>query len=118
MKKLICILALAAPMLMMGQEGSTKDIDKEVLEGRPVMEKPITPALADDCTETGTVVFTIAVDRKGVVKSAEVAKGTTNEASCLVGYFRAIALATVFKEKADGPELQTGTITYKLTPKE
>lgn len=108
------MLAFAAPMLMMGQEGSTKDIDKEVLEGRPVSEKPITPALANDCTETGTVVFTITVDRKGVVKSAEVAKGTTNEAPCLVSYFKAIAFATRFEEKADAPELQTGTITYRV----
>jgi protein TonB len=116
MKKLLCMLVLmAAPAFVMGQEtGTAKDINKEVLEGRTVAERPITPAVPNDCKESGTVVFAITVDRQGEVKAAEVAKGTTNSAPCLVSYFKAIALATRFTAKDDAPELQEGTITYKL----
>jgi hypothetical protein len=116
MKKLICILALmAAPAFMAGQEADTaKNIDKGELAGRPVTEKPIIPALPSDCNETGTVVFAIEVNRAGEVKTAKVAKGTTNETECLVAYARAIAMATRFEAKDDAPELQQGTLTYNF----
>jgi hypothetical protein len=116
MKKIICILALAAPMLMMAQEKGegAKNIDKAALPGRPVKERPIIPALPDDCKETGTVVFTIEVDRLGVVKTAQVAKGTTNTAECLISYAKAIAIATKFTAKDDAPELQEGILTYNF----
>ncbi|KOS04705.1 hypothetical protein AM493_00580 [Flavobacterium akiainvivens] len=117
MKKLIYALALALPMFMMGQEkdsGAAKDIDKPALAGRPVTDKPIIPALPSDCNESGTVVFTIEVDRAGAVKTAKVAKGTTNETECLIAYAKAIAMATRFTAKEDAPELQEGTLTYNF----
>lgn len=117
MKKLICMLALlAAPIAMMGQDKGedAKNIDKAILAGRTVTEKPIIPALPSDCDQEGTVVFAVKVDRKGEVKGAEVAKGTTNESECLIAYAKAIVFATKFSPKEDAPELQEGTVTYNF----
>lgn len=82
------------------------------LAGRKTIAKP---SLSLDCKEEGTVVIKVRVDRKGTVLSAEMAKGTTNAAKCLVDTAKAHALRTQFQAKEDATEVQEGTISYKFT---
>jgi outer membrane biosynthesis protein TonB len=87
-------------------------LKKEYLAGRKVAESPITPALS--CQERGTVVLTITVDRAGKVLEAEMGRGTSNPAQCLIDYATSIALATKFNASEEAPEKQVGYIQFNF----
>ncbi|MES2484977.1 MAG: hypothetical protein V4581_03400 [Bacteroidota bacterium] len=129
MKKLLYIALLALPLMATAQEtggtgavdvsggsgvghGIENNINKERLAGREVIERPITPALT--CEEYGAVVVSIIVDRTGKVLEAEMTRGTTNAAPCLIEYAKSMAMATKFTAAEDAPEKQVGTISYNF----
>lgn len=64
------------------------------------------------CEYGGTVVVTIAVDRKGAVQKAEVVKDQSEADDCLWRVATDAAKRSLFNVKPDAPELQVGTITY------
>lgn len=64
------------------------------------------------CEYGGTVVVTIAVDRKGAVQKAEVVKDQSEADDCLWRVAADAAKRSLFNVKPDAPELQVGTITY------
>lgn len=65
--------------------------------------------------ETGKVVVKITVDQQGnVVKAVAGEKGTTLMNTNLWRLCEQAAKRSKFSEKADAPELQQGTITYKF----
>ena len=66
------------------------------------------------CNEYGTVIISITVDRTGKVLEAEMTRGTTNAALCLIEYAKSIAMATKFTASEDAPEKQVGTISYNF----
>jgi len=129
MKKLLYIALLLLPMLTAAQHTGgagavdvsggdgvgrviESNINKERLAGREVTERPITPAMT--CNEYGTVMISITVDRTGKVLEAEMTRGTTNAAPCLIEYAKSIAMATKFTASEDAPEKQVGTISYNF----
>ena len=64
------------------------------------------------CEYGGTVVVTIAVDRKGVVQKAEVVKERSLADDCLWDVAADAAKRSLFSVKTDAPELQMGMVTY------
>lgn len=68
------------------------------------------------CNEEGTVVVRVDVDREGNVAYAQSgARGTTNNAACLLEQAKIAALATKWQAKADAPKLQSGFIIYSFS---
>ena len=70
------------------------------------------PSPAVDFKEEGKVVIYIWVDRDGIVKRAEIGKGTTTTNSTLRETALQAALNASFAEDKSATELQKGTITY------
>jgi outer membrane biosynthesis protein TonB len=82
------------------------------LSGRKLMDFEKSP---HNCNETGTVVVTIKVNRKGEVIYAEPgAKGTTNKTPCLLEAAKKRALTYVWNEDNTKPEWQIGEITFNF----
>ncbi|MBW2962716.1 energy transducer TonB [Mesonia aestuariivivens] len=82
------------------------------LGGRKALNKE---KFVQDCNESGIVVVKIEVNQRGqVVNAIAGAKGTTNNASCLMEPARRAALATKFNSDADAPVKQTGYIEYEF----
>ena len=82
------------------------------LGGRKALNKE---KFVQDCNESGIVVVKIEVNQQGRVTNAVAgAKGTTNNASCLMEPARRAALATKFNSDADAPVKQTGYIEYEF----
>lgn len=80
------------------------------LAGRYLSEKP---EITDNSKETGKVVVSIVVDRKGnVIKATPGIKGTTNLTPVLLEKAKQGALQTRFSPNPDGPEEQYGTMTF------
>lgn len=70
-----------------------------------------------DCTETGTVIVEIQVNRNGnVVNAIPGKKGTTNRAACLLDAARKSAMTYKFSAAPDAREIQIGfvEIIFKL----
>jgi len=70
-----------------------------------------------NCTEEGTVVIEIKVNRAGETITTSVGRGTTNAADCLVSQAKIAAKNTKWQPDPSGPVEQVGKITYvfKLT---
>lgn len=82
------------------------------LGGRKALNKE---KFVQDCNESGIVVVKIEVNQRGqVINAIPGAKGTTNNASCLMEPARRAALATKFNSDADAPVKQTGYIEYEF----
>ncbi|HIB38480.1 energy transducer TonB [Mesonia sp.] len=82
------------------------------LGGRKALNKE---KFVQDCNESGVVVVKIEVNQRGqVINAVPGAKGTTNNASCLMEPARRAALATKFNSDADAPVKQTGYIEYEF----
>ena len=82
------------------------------LGGRKALNKE---KFVQDCNESGIVVVKIEVNQRGqVINAVPGAKGTTNNASCLMEPARRAALATKFNSDADAPVKQTGYIEYEF----
>ncbi len=82
------------------------------LGGRKALNKE---KFVQDCNESGIVVVKIEVNQQGkVINAIPGAKGTTNNASCLMEPARRAALATKFNSDADAPVKQTGYIEYEF----
>ncbi len=66
-----------------------------------------------DCTEEGTVVVNISVNRSGkVIKASPNIKGSTTSAQCLVDKAITSAMATKFNPDSNAPEVQVGYIIF------
>jgi len=64
-----------------------------------------------DCTETGTVIVEIQVNRNGnVVNATPGKKGTTNRASCLLEAARKSAMTYKFSAASEARDIQIGFI--------
>jgi hypothetical protein len=82
------------------------------LGGRKALNKE---KFVQECNESGVVVVKIEVNQRGqVVNAVPGAKGTTNNASCLMEPARRAAMATKFNSDADAPVKQTGYIEYEF----
>lgn len=69
------------------------------------------------CEGGGLVEVAIDVNKKGVVVSAEVIKKRSKSASdCMHEAALQAALASVFSERPEAPEIQKGRIVYKFAP--
>jgi len=82
------------------------------LGGRKALNKE---KFVQECNESGVVVVKIEVNQQGkVINAVPGAKGTTNNASCLMEPARRAAMATKFNSDADAPVKQTGYIEYEF----
>ncbi|MGL5683016.1 MAG: hypothetical protein ACRDDZ_08180 [Marinifilaceae bacterium] len=66
------------------------------------------------CEFGGTVVVTIEVDQRGVVQRAQVQESASAKDDCLLEVATDAALRSRFNAKADAPQRQLGTITYRF----
>ncbi|RYJ41879.1 energy transducer TonB [Flavobacterium beibuense] len=83
------------------------------LGGRNAIAKPQPKYL---CNEQGKVVVEISVDRSGRVISAKPgARGTTNNAACLLEQAKIAAMNTTWEPDSDAPDKQIGKIIYNFT---
>ncbi len=67
-----------------------------------------------NCNEEGRVVIKIYVNRSGKVTKANLGKGTTNNAPCLVDKAIQAALQTKWQPDAKAPETQIGKIIFNF----
>jgi outer membrane biosynthesis protein TonB len=76
----------------------------------------IKPVPKYTCTEQGTVVVEIKVDKNGKVISANPGvKGTTNKVKCLLDQAKIAAIDTKWQPDPTAPDIQTGKIIYNFT---
>ncbi|MBQ0024900.1 MAG: energy transducer TonB [Bacteroidales bacterium] len=73
------------------------------------------PELVGD--EAGTIVIDITIDKSGNVKKTSVNPASTITNEDVIDAARKAALKTGFNSNYDGPEAQTGTITFTYTKK-
>lgn len=93
-----------------GGTGNTDGMGDYVLAGRKISARP---QVTDNSRETGKVVVLITVDRTGrVIKAEPGYKGSTNLTPVLLEKARQGAMQAKFSPKPDGPEEQTGTMTF------
>ena len=92
-----------------GNNGSGK---KYGLNGRSIVSSG---QVQQDCNESGRVVVQIEVDKTGrVVKTAPVAQGTTNNASCLLKAAMATAMKYKWNLDDKAPDRQIGFIVVNF----
>ena len=79
------------------------------LDNRKLLYKGL---VKDTCVETGRIVLTVQVDRKGTVVSAVIGRGTTTSSKCLMEAAKAAALLSKFAKDDNAPELQAGRMSF------
>jgi hypothetical protein len=82
-----------------------------LLTGRKVLNKPIPEY---NCNELGRVIIQIVVDRDGNVIEANLGKGSTTNAECLVSAAKEAALKTKWNKDENAFERHIGKITYNF----
>lgn len=94
--------------------GNGTVLKKFHLNGR-IIEKTDFEITGINCDQVGKVVVKVKVNKEGRVTTAEVTRGTTNTAACLV--VPSIEKAKLFKWKEDknAPDVQIGYIVFIFT---
>lgn len=89
--------------------GTMKVKMMDTLDNRKLLFKGL---VKDTCVETGRIVLTVMVNRKGKVINASVSRGTTSASTCLTEAAKVAALQSKFERNEKAAVLQPGRMVF------